>query len=224
MKKIAIIVAGGTGTRMGAALPKQFLTLNEKPVLYYTLKTFLESFEDLHIVLVLPKDFIDLGREIIDAFFSKDRIAIVRGGATRFNSVKNGLKSIKESSIVFVHDAVRCLVSKELIQKCYDEARVSGSAVPVLRSKDSVRLLTDGGSQVLDRDRVVVVQTPQTFRSEILLPAFNTSFREDFTDETTVVEAAGTSVSFITGEDTNIKITHPLDLVVADTILKNRGV
>lgn len=220
MKKTAIIVAGGAGTRMGTVLPKQFLRLKEKPVLYYTLKAFLESFDDLNVVLVLPKDFIDLGREIIDAYFGKDRITIVKGGATRFNSVKNGLKLIKESSVVFVHDAVRCLVSKDLIRKCYEEAMVSGSAVPVLRSKDSIRLLTPTGSEVLDREKVMLVQTPQTFKSEVLIPAFNTTYQEQFTDEATVVEAGGGLVSFINGEETNFKITHPIDLLVAEKIIE----
>src|SRR5436305_12043569 len=117
MKKYAVIVAGGTGTRMGSTLPKQFLLLNDKPVLYYTIKTFTEVYSDMEIILVLPEEYTDLGKEIIDAYFDYSQITITSGGETRFHSVQNGLKLIREESIIFVHDAVRCLVSPELIQR-----------------------------------------------------------------------------------------------------------
>src|SRR6476469_689670 len=110
MKKFAIIVAGGTGRRMGSALPKQFLLLHDKPVLYYTLKAFLESFEDLRIILVLPEEYSDMGKEIIDAYFDYNRIMVTFGGETRFHSVQNGLRLVSGESIIFVHDGVRCLV------------------------------------------------------------------------------------------------------------------
>ena len=118
MKKYAVIVAGGSGTRMGSDLPKQFILLKDKPVLYYSLKTFLDAFDDLQIILVLPTDFMDMGQEIIDAWFDKDRIQITAGGDTRFQSVKNGLQLVEEESIVFVHDGVRCLLSGDLIHRC----------------------------------------------------------------------------------------------------------
>ena len=116
MKKIAVIVAGGAGTRMHSTLPKQFLLLNGKPVLYYTINTFLKAYSDLQIILVLPEEHIAAGQEIIDAFFDYDRIQITEGGRTRFHSVQNGLALITEESMVFVHDGVRCLVSAGLIQ------------------------------------------------------------------------------------------------------------
>src|SRR5215208_2414332 len=141
MKKYAIIVAGGTGRRMGNAIPKQFLLLNDKPVLYYTLKAFLEAYDDLQIILVFPEEYTDIGKEIIDAFFDYSRIQVTFGGETRFHSVQNGLRLVKAESIIFVHDAVRCLVSVELIHRCYKNALLMGSAVPVIRSKDSVRIL-----------------------------------------------------------------------------------
>src|SRR6476661_48389 len=114
MKKYAIIVAGGTGSRMGSAIPKQFLLLTDKPVLYYTLKAFLEAYDDLQIILVLPEDHSDIGKEIIDAYFDYSRIQVTFGGETRFHSVQNGLRLIQGESIIFVHDAVRCLVSIDL--------------------------------------------------------------------------------------------------------------
>lgn len=221
MKKYAIIVAAGTGRRMGRIIPKQFLLLHDKPVLYYTLKSFLEAYEDLEIILVLPEEFSDMGKEVIDAYFDYKRIQVTFGGETRFHSVYNGLKLVKQEAIIFVHDAVRCLVSIDLIQRCYMHALQMGSAVPVVRSKDSVRFLNEEGNdnEVLERDKVVLVQTPQTFHSKILLPAFEIDYKERFTDEATVVEQYGLKISLIEGEEDNIKITRPVDLLIAEALL-----
>ena len=222
MKKYAVIVAGGSGTRMGKAVPKQFLMLHDKPVLYFTIKTFLEAYDDLRIILVLPEDYTDLGKEIIDAFFDYERIQITSGGETRFHSVKAGLAQVREEAIVFVHDAVRCLVSTGLIQRCYEHALQMGSAVPVVYARDSIRLLNEekNDNEVLDRNRIVLVQTPQTFHSKILLPAFEIDYKERFTDEATVVEAYGLKISLVEGEENNIKITKPIDLRIAESILQ----
>lgn len=221
MKKYAVIVAGGLGKRMGGTLPKQFLMLNDKPVLYYTIKTFLEAFDDLQIILVLPEEYSDLGKEIIDAYFDYDRIHIGSGGETRFHSVQNGLKLVDNESIVFVHDAVRCLLSVDLIRRCYQHTLQMGSAVPVVHPKDSIRVLNEekNDNEVLDRNRIVLVQTPQTFHSKILLPAFEIDHKERFTDEATVVEAYGLKISLIEGEELNIKLTTPADLVIAERVL-----
>ncbi len=221
MHKYAVIVAGGSGTRMGSSTPKQFLFLHDKPVLYYTLKVFLEAYDDLQIILVLPEDYTDLGREIIDAFFDYSRIQIVNGGETRFHSVKNGLQLVNKDSIVFVHDAVRCLVTTDLIHRCFENALETGSAVPAVRVKDSVRLLNEEGNdnEVLDRSKVVMIQTPQTFHSRILLPAFEIDYKERFTDEATVVEAFGLKICLVEGEENNIKITQPVDLIIAEKLL-----
>lgn len=222
MKKYAIIVAGGTGRRMGNVIPKQFLLLNDRPVLYYTLKTFLEVYPDLEIILVLPEDFSDMGKEIIDAFFDYERIQVTFGGETRFHSVRNGLQLVHEESIIFVHDAVRCLVSPDLIRRCYEHALMMGSAVPVVRAKDSVRMLDEehNDNEIVDRDRIVLVQTPQTFHSKILLPAFEIDYKERFTDEATVVESFGLKISLVEGEENNIKITQPVDLLIAEAVLE----
>lgn len=221
MKKYAIIVAGGTGTRMGSAMPKQFLLLHDKPVLYYTLKAFLKSYDDMNIILVLPEEYSDIGKEIIDAFFDYSRIQVTFGGETRFHSVQNGLKLVHDESIIFVHDAVRCLVSTDLIKVCYEHTLQMGSAVPVVRTKDSVRILNEEGNdnEILDRNKVVLVQTPQTFHSKILLPAFEIDYKERFTDEATVVESFGLKISLVEGEEDNIKITRPVDLLIAEAIL-----
>ena len=223
MKKYAVIVAGGSGSRMGNHLPKQFMLLKDKPVLYYSLKAFLDAYEDMEIILVLPVDYTDMGQEIIDAFFDKDRVRITAGGDTRFQSVKNGLALVEEESIIFVHDGVRCLITKDLIQRCYEEAHNTGSAIPVVPSKDSVRLITEEGNDAIDRNNVMLVQTPQTFHSKILIPAYQIDYKDRFTDEATVAEAFGLKVALIPGEEYNIKITRPVDLLVAERILDEIG-
>ena len=222
MDKYAIIVAGGVGKRMGNSIPKQFLQLQGKPVLYYTIKTFLEAYKDLQIILVLAADYIDMGREIINAWFDYSRIQITKGGDTRFHSVKNGLALVKKESIVFVHDGVRCLLTTDLIYRCYEMALESGSAIPVIASKDSVRFLKDEENEVVERSKVMLVQTPQTFHSKILLPAFEIDYKERFTDEATVVEAFGLKIQLIAGEENNIKITRPVDLILAEAVLNMR--
>lgn len=220
MKKFAVIVAGGSGSRMNSNLPKQFLLLNGKPVLYYTLDTFLKSYPDLQIILVLPEDHVAPGREIIDAFFDYERIKITEGGRTRFHSVQNGLRLVTEESIIFVHDGVRCLLTTALIHRCYEAALKLGSAIPVIDSKDSIRMITEDGNEALERSKIKLVQTPQTFHSKILLPAYEIDYKDKYTDEATVVEAFGLKVLLVEGEENNIKITRPVDLTVAEGMIK----
>ena len=223
MHKFAVIVAGGTGSRMGGDIPKQFMLLKHKPVLYYSIKTFIEAYDDLHIILVLPGEHLDTGKKIIGKFFPAMNIRTVTGGETRFHSVKNGLSLIDEESLIFVHDAVRCLVSAELIRRCHDMALTTGSAIPVVPSKDSVRFLKEDNSEPLERNKVMLVQTPQTFHSKILLPAYQIDYKEKFTDEATVVEAYGMKVSLVEGDENNIKITRPVDLIIAEKVIEDRG-
>lgn len=223
MKKIAVIVAGGSGSRMKTAVPKQFLLLNNKPVLHYTLQAFLNAYNDMKIILVLPAEYIAEGKKVADVFQSGERIQLTDGGETRFHSVQNGLNQIKEESIVFVHDGVRCLLSTSLIHRCYEAALEFGSAIPVIDSKDSVRVLTDEGSKAMEREQIKLVQTPQTFHSKILLPAYQIDHKPKFTDEASVVEAFGLKVNLIQGEEANIKITNPIDMLIAEKILEERS-
>ena len=222
MKKYAIIVAGGAGVRMGGNTPKQFMLLKDKPVLYYTLKVFLEAYTDLQIILVLPVEYTDMGQEIIDAYFDKDRIKITAGGDTRFQSVKNGLGLVEGESIVFVHDGVRCLLTKDLIYRCYQQAVETGTAIPAVVSKDSIRLISEEGNTAFDRNKVMLIQTPQTFHSKIIVPAFQIDYKDKFTDEATVAESYGMKVSLVEGEENNIKITRPVDLLIAERIIDGR--
>jgi 2-C-methyl-D-erythritol 4-phosphate cytidylyltransferase len=227
MRKYAVIVAGGMGVRMGGAVPKQFLLLRGRPVLWYTVDTFLKAFEDLSVVLVVPAAHRDAAAGMVDGLPGKERVRLVDGGDTRFHSVRNGLNSIGEEgrdAIIFVHDGVRCLISMHLIRRCYEEALQVGSVVPVVDCRDSVRLVGDeGASKPIDRSRIKMVQTPQTFRGDILMEAYVQNHQEAFTDEATVVELAGHRVQLIEGEDTNIKITTPADMVIAEELLKRWG-
>jgi 2-C-methyl-D-erythritol 4-phosphate cytidylyltransferase len=222
MKKYVVIVAGGIGKRMNSDVPKQFLPLHNRPVLYHTIKAFADAFEDIQIILVLPPEHVALGEEILDAFFDRRQIQITVGGESRFHSVKNGLALIPEESIIFVHDGVRCLVTPRLIRNCYEMALEHGSAIPVLPSKDSIRMRTELGSQAVDRGQVLLVQTPQTFHSKLLLPAFEIDFKERFTDEASVVESFGIEVKLVDGEDANIKLTRPIDMMIAEQLLRLR--
>lgn len=223
MEKYAIIVAGGSGTRMGATLPKQFLLLNGKPVIWYTLNTFLNAYHDMHIILVLPMQYMNTGEALVQSTPDPGRIRIVAGGATRFHSVQNGLKEVPEEAVVFVHDGVRCLVRSSLIRRCYEMAVRNGNAIPAVKATDSMRLELPEGTRALDREKVRLVQTPQTFLGSIIKPAFEQTYRESFTDEASVAEQMGISIHLVEGEMTNIKITTPQDILVAGEILKSWG-
>ncbi len=222
MTKYAVIVAGGTGSRMNSPVPKQFLLLKNKPLLYYTLDTFLKSYDDMQIILVLPEEHVATGQEIIDAYFDYNRIKITVGGRTRFHSVQNGLALISGECMVFVHDAVRCMLSVSLIQRCYEAALVSGAAIPVVDSNDSVRFVSERGNEALERRNVKLVQTPQVFLSTILLPAYNIDYKDKFTDEASVVEAFGMKVQLVEGEEDNIKITKAVDIIVAEYLMEKK--
>lgn len=219
MKKYAVIVAGGTGTRMKSAVPKQFLLIKNKPVLFYAIDTFLKAYDDLRVILVLPEGHIAKGQEIIDGYFDSARVNLADGGRTRFHSVQNGLSQINDESIIFVHDGVRCLLSVDLVRRCYEAAVKFGTAVPAVTAKDSVRIVTPQGNEVLDRKMIRLVQTPQTFHSKILLQAYRIDYKDAFTDEASVVEAFGLKVHLVEGEENNIKITDPIDLIIAEKFI-----
>lgn len=223
MQTYAVIVAGGSGTRMGADVPKQFLHIHEMPVFIHTLKAFREALPGGKLVLVLPKAHLDTGANYIHQFMPGSGVKIVEGGETRFHSVKNGLAEVTEESIVFIHDAVRCMVTTDLIKRCHHDALQYGSSIPVVQVRDSVRRVTESGSEVVDRSVLRAVQTPQTFRSGIILRAFEADYDPSFTDEASVIEKQGGSVHLTEGEESNVKITYPTDLLIAERLLSLRA-
>ena len=223
MKKTAIIVAGGTGQRMGTTLPKQFLAIEGKSILLHTVDQFVTAFADINFIIVLPADYIQEGQALITASVLSQSFYFVAGGDTRFQSVKNGLAQVDPESIVFVHDAVRCLLTPSLIQRCYEQAVEKGSAIPAVSSTDTIRITEGTKHHVVDRSTVMMIQTPQTFNATMLKKAFEQPYQSSFTDEANVLEASGNEVYLIEGEYENIKITRPLDLAIAEYILAKRG-
>lgn len=222
MDKYAVIVAGGAGTRMGSSLPKQFLSLRGRSILWYTLSAFLEAYHNIQIILVLPEFYLEKGQSIANSMPRSENIILTRGGSTRFESVKNGLAHVPDDALVFVHDGVRCLVTPRLIKRCYDAAIEKGNAIPAVSPVDTVRIETPKGNEMMDRVQVKLIQTPQTFFAGILKKAFRQPYRDSFTDEASVLESFGENIHLVEGEITNLKITTQLDLLVADKILEKR--
>lgn len=217
MNKTAIIVAGGSGTRMGTDLPKQFLRIEGKPIFLYSIDAFLESYEDIRVILVMSASYCAMAKSILEEFSYPTSIEIVEGGETRFHSVKNGLDKASEDALIFIHDAVRCLATPQLIRRCATAAAEAGSAIPVIPVRDSIRRKDDlsGLSAVVSREGLVIVQTPQVFWGSLILKAFALPYDPGFTDEASVLEAAGQQVNLVEGEEGNTKITFPDDLAFA---------
>jgi 2-C-methyl-D-erythritol 4-phosphate cytidylyltransferase len=222
LKSYVIIVAGGSGIRMGAILPKQFLLLNGQPVLMYTMEAFQQSETQPDIILVLPADYHHYWDELCKTHNFNIPHHVVSGGETRFKSVKNGLDVIAdtEEALVAVHDAVRPLASPEVIDKSYHYAAEYGNAIVAVKSRDSVRQQKDGISAALLRDEIYLIQTPQTFRLSQIKKAYLLPYHEKFTDDASVVEDAGHKINLIEGSYQNIKITYPEDIAIAELLLR----
>lgn len=233
MRKYILIVAGGKGLRMGGDLPKQFIPLEGKPILMHTLETFHRWDDSAELVLVLPEDHQSYWNMLCREIGCKAPHRIVNGGETRFHSVRNGLQFLSEEientsggnekALIAVHDGVRPFVAPEVISACFAEAERSGAAIPVIPMIDSLRETDGKGSHPVDRGRYVAVQTPQVFRSDILLEAYKQPFDSLFTDDASVVEAAGIPVCLVTGNRENIKITTPFDLLIAKGVFSTFG-
>ncbi|SDF82346.1 2-C-methyl-D-erythritol 4-phosphate cytidylyltransferase [Pedobacter terrae] len=220
MKYYAIIVAGGSGNRMQTETPKQFLLLKNLPVLMHTIKAFAASDTQPKILLVLNKDQQAYWDRLCKEFNFHIPHQVIDGGTERFHSVKNAVYTIEEDSYVAIHDAVRPLVSKTLIDSCFTEAVKQGNVIAAVQSSDSVRLLKNSKTSALKRDEIYLVQTPQTFNLNILKEAYKQEFSTHFTDDASVVESIGYEINIIEGERANIKITYPIDLELAELLLK----
>ena len=214
-----VVVAGGTGQRMGALVPKQYLDLQGKAVIIHTLERFYHYDPRIKIVVVLAKGH----RRYWDKISSSSEAAmgseVVTGGKNRYDSVRNGLQSIPDGCIVGIHDAVRPLVSLETIERCYKAAHESGSGIPVLEMDDSVRMITATGSENLERTRLRRVQTPQVFRSELIKSAYALDITPSVTDDASVYEYSQGELTLVEGNPENIKITKATDLALASLII-----
>ena len=218
-KCYAIIVAGGSGSRMGGEIAKQFLMLGDKPILLHTIEAFLALSFPVEIVLVIPASLREYWKEFYKDQKLSFRHTLVSGGITRFHSVKNALKYIPEGALVAVHDGVRPFVRPDFLEYMYNEGQEKKAVIPVVKVVDSLRFADETGSKPVDRENLVVIQTPQVFHSELLLDAYNQAYCPKFTDDASIVESRGIRIWLAEGRMVNIKITRPEDLALARAIL-----
>lgn len=218
MKKAVVIVAGGSGTRMRSDIPKQFLLLRGRPILMHTIERFYRYCNDIKIVVVLPKDELERWTRLCCECQFTVQHSLTQGGETRYHSVKNGLKLVDDDSIVGIHDGVRPLVSTTVIEECYDEAATGKAVIPVIPAVDSLRMVTATGNSAMDRSAIRLVQTPQVFPKMMLAAAYEQGYSPTFTDDASVVEACGQAITLVDGNIENIKITNPIDLIIADRV------
>lgn len=224
MNRAVIIVAAGSGSRMGGDLPKQYLLLLGKPVIIHTLEIFYHFDPALKVVLVLAAAHHKIWEQISSSYDTAKRVTLVNGGSTRYKSVQNGLEHIDEGIIVGIQDAVRPLVDLGTLTRAYDAAEQKGSGVPVIEMDESVRMLDNqGGSVHMDRSRLRKVQTPQVFRSEDIIHAYQQAFQSGFTDDASVYESVFGPVNLVEGNRENIKITSPTDLKLASLLMGSAG-
>lgn len=204
---------------MGSELPKQFLPIGGKPVLMRTLEAFYAYNPEIRMILVLPHDQQAYWRRLCEEHCFALPHTVVDGGETRFHSVKNGLALVDTPALVGVHDGVRPFVSQEVIARCYELAATKRAVIPVTDVVETVRHLTETGSETVSRDAYKLVQTPQVFDAALLKEAYEQPYTPHFTDDASVVEALGISVSLTPGNRENIKITTPFDLKIAAALL-----
>jgi len=206
---------------MGSEIPKQFLNIGNKPLIAHTIDVFLEYDRNIIIVVVIPEDYSELWGNIKEIHYKERDIIMATGGKTRFDSVKSGLSLLTEDMIIGVHDAVRPMVSVEVISRCYDIAEIKGSAVPVLPMNESIRRTENERNYFVSREGLKIVQTPQVFKGDILKTAYNRNFKPEFTDDAIVVEKNGLKITLTEGNPENIKITTPFDLQIAECYLSH---
>jgi 2-C-methyl-D-erythritol 4-phosphate cytidylyltransferase len=220
MKYYAIIAAGGSGQRMKSSIPKQFIELNGRPILMHTLERFYSAQSSIELIIVLPKSH----HHTWDILCNKHNFniphAVCEGGSSRFQSVKKGLALCAEESIIAVHDGVRPLISPDFILSIYKEAESKKAVIPVCSVVESIRKVEGDSSIALDRSNYYTVQTPQCFTSNLLHKAYHQKEQPFFTDDASVVEYLGEKVHLFEGEDNNVKITTPKDLLLAEALLK----
>jgi len=220
MKNYVIVVAGGSGSRMNSDIPKQFIPIHGLPVLMHTLSAFHNSSLQPEIILVLNSSYHSYWKDLCTQYrFSIPHI-LAEGGKQRFDSVKNALKFVSGESLIAVHDAVRPVISEELIARSFKQAESAGASIPVVPSRDSLRKIEEKKTVAINREEILIVQTPQVFQSSILLKAYEQEYTTEFTDDASVVEKSGHPISTVEGDFKNIKITYQEDIEIASLFLK----
>ena len=219
MEMYVVIVAGGSGKRMGAEIPKQFLELAGRPVLMHTIERFKAFNDAIEIITVLPENQLRHWIELQNKYSFTIPQTLVKGGLHRFFSVKNGLKFVNIPGLVAIHDGVRPFVSIDTIKRCFDTAEKLGNAIPSISPTESLRILTSKGSQPVNRLDVKQIQTPQVFNAELIKKAYLQEYKPGFTDDATVLENFGEKINLIEGNRENIKITNPEDLLISTALL-----
>lgn len=222
MNESVIIVAGGQGVRMGGSVPKQFLLINGLPVLMYTINRFYKYNPKITVILALPALQIEYWTELCHRYDFAVAHTIIEGGETRFQSVSNGLKAVKQEGLIAIHDGVRPFVSIKTIANCFNMARQYGAAIPVTEPVESIRHLSGSQSFACLREEYRLVQTPQVFESRLLKQCYDQPWSPAFTDDASVVEAGGHQIKLVAGNRENIKITSPFDLTVGQAILNSK--
>ena len=219
MNDYVIITAGGTGIRMNSDIPKQFLLLKERPILMHSIERFFNYNNDLNIILSLPEEFISYWKKLCKKYKFTIKHTVVKGGTTRFYSVKNALREIKDVGLVAVHDGVRPLVSSKTIENTYKTARLKGNAIASQDIYFSLRRTDNLKNCAVNRNNYKEIQTPQTFESDLLKKAYSSEYEESFTDDATVVEKLGLTINLVEGNPENIKITTKNDLIIAEALI-----
>jgi len=220
MEKSLIIVAGGKGKRMNSEVPKQFHVVAGRPVLMHTIELFDKYRDEIRIILVLPKPFIDFWKSLCNRYSFNLEHEIVEGGDSRFYSVKNGLAEVADNSLVIIHDGVRPLASNTTLHNVFSKAEKTGNAVPAVKVNESMRKIDNNHNRPVNRREYRLIQTPQAFHSHLIKKAYKQEYQETFTDDASVVESLGVKINLVEGNYENIKITRPVDLLFAKAFLK----
>jgi 2-C-methyl-D-erythritol 4-phosphate cytidylyltransferase len=221
MKKYALIVAGGSGTRMKTSELKQFIPVAGKPLIMHTIECFTKYDPAIPVILVLPGSHHNHWKELCEISGFNTPHLLVEGGKTRFHSVQNGLSFIQDDGIVFIHDGVRPFVTPETLQRCYETALKTGNAIPVIPVAESIRQIEKTRNFTVNRDHFVLIQTPQTFRISLIKSAYSQDYSPEFTDDASVLEKAGETIHIVDGNRENIKITWPEDIRIASAFLES---
>jgi 2-C-methyl-D-erythritol 4-phosphate cytidylyltransferase len=219
MQLYVVIVAGGSGKRMGMEMPKQFLELAGRPVLMHTIERFKSFNEAIEIITVLPEDQLRHWVELKEKYSFSVPETLVKGGSHRFYSVRNGLQFVNAPGLVAIHDGVRPFVSLDTIKRCFETAEKQGNAIPSISIAESLRMISDKGSHPINRLLVRQIQTPQVFSAGLIKKAYLVDYKPEYTDDATVLENSGEKINLVEGNRENIKITNPEDLIISTALL-----